>query len=84
MSSYVIAFVAGLALDLLYCRWFNDVTQRRPVHASLASMAIGLFGILGVGQALANWVAAVCYIGGLGLGTLIGTYAPLRVQEKTS
>lgn len=78
---YAIAFIAGAALDLLYCRWVLDVTQSRPIHAALASMAIGGFGLLGLAQAVSNHWAAIPYILGLGVGTLLAVWAPLRVQR---
>jgi hypothetical protein len=70
MRIYVIAFISGFALDILYCRWVLDVTKSRPLHAGLASMAIGGFGLLGLATAVENHWAAIPYILGLGLGTV--------------
>jgi hypothetical protein len=70
MRSYAVSFIAGFALDLLYCRWFIDVGKSRAIPAALASVAIGGCGLLGLGQALDNPVSAIFYLAGLAVGTV--------------
>jgi hypothetical protein len=72
--SYAIAFLAGAALDVFYVTWISGIQKSNYLQPALASMAIGVAGLLGLGQALNSPLAAVCYVCGLGAGTVIGVW----------
>lgn len=65
-------FAAGVAIDLAYVAWMRGVSDRQPVRAALASMAIGACSLLGLTGVVADHWLAVPWLLGLGVGTAVG------------
>lgn len=73
IAYFLLAALAGFAVDLLYAQYVVGVSDRRVWLAISCSMGIGACSILGVTSVLSNGIPAFCgYLLGLGLGTLVG------------
>lgn len=71
-EAYVLVFLAGVLLDVLWVGYAKGIQQENALKAMSCSMAMGLCSVLAIGATVTTPMLAVPYILGLGVGTLVG------------
>ena len=74
-----VAFLSGLALDLLWVRCISDVQQRRAFSAASIGVLLYLCTVLSTVLIVEKCVAACC---AYAVGGWIGTYLGVRGRKK--
>lgn len=70
VDSMVGAFVAGFALDYMWCAYMRAVVDGSHWRAAASSTAIGGLSVLGILSVVSDGWAVLPYLAGLFLGSL--------------
>jgi len=74
----LLLFALGLITDIIWCACVRATVARRPLLASLASMALAFVAVAANFRIIADHdlTGFFCYIAGCGLGTYLVTRRP--------
>ena len=65
----ILVFLTGIAFEVLYTCWINDLVTKQALRAALWSISIGALSLYGVGSVVRDPSMAPALLLGYGVGT---------------